>query len=212
MQDDDSISRHSEASASPDISVPSVATGLSAMPDEIDAAIARGEFREALTKIDERHGAALYRFVRNLTGSDHLSDDVYQTILVEVYRDLSTFGGRSSLRTWLFSVARHRCLDALKADRRRAARFESTESAPDVADVRPRADERMSDEQVLAALEHCLEQLPPELKMVLLLRFQEGFAYDDIARITRLRNDTLRARVSRAMPALRTCIERQGAL
>lgn len=216
MEHDESFPRHTEAAASPDIGVPSVAASMSCPdPDddvEIRGAIRRGDLRDALTRIDGRFGTALYRFVRNLLGADDLSDDVYQSVLIEVYRDLPTFGGRSSLRTWLFSIARHRCLDALKANRRRAARFESTADAPEVADLGPRADDRMSDEQVLAALERCLDELPPELRMVLLLRFQEGFGYDDIARITRLRNETLRARVSRAMPALRTCIERQGAL
>lgn len=195
--------------------VPSTGAGLSYERDDdavILAAIRRDDLRAALTLIDQRFGAAVYRFVRNLVGADDLADDVYQTTLIEAYRDLPTFGGRSSLRTWLFSIARHRCLDALKASRRRAARFESTADAPEVADHGPRADQRMTDAQLLAALERCLEQVPPELRMVLLLRFQEGFGYDDIARITRLRNETLRARVSRAMPALRACIERQGAV
>jgi RNA polymerase sigma-70 factor (ECF subfamily) len=215
MQHDEAIPRHTEPGASPEMGVASVAAGSSRPLDEdddIESAVRRGELRVALTRIDERFGAALYRFVRNLMGADDVSDDVYQTVLIEAYRDLETFSGRSSLRTWLFSIARHRCLDALKADRRRAARFESTDELPEVADVRPGPDGRMSDEQVLSALARCLDELPPELRMVLLLRFQEGFGYDDIARITRLRNETLRARVSRAMPALRTCIERQGAL
>ena len=212
MEHEDAIGRHAGAAASPDIGVPSVAS-MPADPDaDIRDAISCGDHRAALTRIDERFGDAVYRFVRNLMGADDLADDVYQTTLIEAYRDLASFGGRSSLRTWLFSIARHRALDALKANRRRAARFDSSTETPEVADGRPSADERMSDSQVLAALERCLEDLPPELRMVLLLRFQEGFGYDDIARITRLRNETLRARVSRAMPALRACIESKGAL
>jgi len=205
MEHDDAIACHADAAASPDV-------GVSSVDADIRAAIVRGDHRAALTKIDERFGDAVFRFVRNLMGADDLADDVYQTTLIEAYRDLTSFGGRSSLRTWLFAIARHRCLDALKANRRRVARFESTADAPEVADARPTADERMSDSQVRAALEHCLAALAPELRMVLLLRFQEGFGYDDIARITRLRNETLRARISRAMPALRACIEKQGAL
>lgn len=209
MEQHDGGGRHAAAAASPDEGVPSVALRHEPDPDaDIHAAIRRGDHRNALTAIDEQFGDAIYRFVRNLVGADDLADDVYQTTLIEAYRDLASFGGRSSLRTWLFAIARHRCLDALKANRRRVARFESTADAPEVPDGRPAADERMSDSQVLAALERCLEELPAELRMVLLLRFQEGFGYDDIARITRLRNETLRARVSRAMPALRTCIEK----
>jgi len=44
------------------------------------------------------------------------------------------------------------------------------------------------------------------------MRFSEGLAYDDIARICRASAEAVRARVSRALPVLRRCIEQKGAL
>lgn len=188
------------------------ATALDADDAAIDADLARGAYRAALDRIDAVHGDALYRFIRSMMGSDDRADDLYQVTMIAAFRDLATFGGRSSVRTWLFGIARHRCLDALKLERRHDARFAATDEVPEIADDGPAPDRVLTDGELLAALEQCLGRLPAEVRMVLVLRFQEGFAYDDIARITQLRLETLRARVSRAMPVLRRCIESRGAV
>jgi RNA polymerase sigma factor (sigma-70 family) len=171
------------------------------------AAVGGGDHRRALQLIDDHHGDAMYRYVRNLMGSDDLADDAYQATMLAAYRDLGSFAGRSAIRTWLFGIARHRCLDALKADRRRSARFTAGADATDAADAAPVADQQLSRSQLVAALERCLDELDPELRMIVLLRFDDGFGYDELERLTRLRAVTLRARVSRAMPVLRRCIE-----
>lgn len=188
------------------------ATALDADDAAIHADLARGAYRVALDRIDAAHGDALYRFIRSMMGRDDRADDLYQVTMIAAFRDLATFGGRSSVRTWLFGIARHRCLDALKLERRHDARFAATDEVPEIADAGPGPDRVLTDGELLAALEQCLGRLPAEVRMVLVLRFQEGFAYDDIARITRLRVETLRARVSRAMPVLRRCIESRGAV
>jgi RNA polymerase sigma-70 factor (ECF subfamily) len=173
-------------------------------------AIARRDDRRAIELIDASYGASLYRFIRAMVRRDDVADDVYQTTLVEAFRDLRGFAGRSPVRSWLFAIARHRCLDMLKTARRRDTRFTAAEPLPEAADPAPPADRRLSDAQLAGALEHCLDELAPEVRMVLVMRFTEGFAYDDIARICRARPEAVRARVSRAMPVLRRCIEQRG--
>lgn len=61
----------------------------------------------------------------------------------------------------------------------------------------------------MAALGRCLDELTAETRMVLLMRFSEDMPYDDIARVCRVSAETLRARVSRALPILRRCVEQQ---
>lgn len=64
----------------------------------------------------------------------------------------------------------------------------------------------------MAALGRCLDELSAEIRMVLLMRFSEGMAYDEISRVCRASVETLRARVSRSLPVLRRCVEQKGAL
>ena len=204
--------RHTAPAASP------IEGGL--RPLDVDAAaaaalagaVAARDRRRAIALADELYGAALYRFVRGLVGRDDLADDVYQTTLAEAYRDLGELADPAAVRAWLYAIARHRALDALKAARRRDARFAPAAELPELADPAAGTDQRLSDAELVAALSACLDRLAPELRMVLMLRFTDGFAYDDIARICRARPDAVRARVCRALPVLRRCIEQRGEL
>lgn len=210
MGQDGQLGRHIAAASSPvEDELPSPEVEPAAV-DELAAAIASRDDRRAIALIDASYGASLYRFIRAMVRRDDVADDVYQTTLVEAFRDLRAFAGRSSVRSWLFAIARHRCLDTLKTAKRRDARFTSADQLPEAADPMPPTDQRLSDSQLVAALEHCIDELDAEVRMVLVMRFTEGFAYNDIARICRARPEALRARVSRAMPVLRRCIEQRG--
>lgn len=178
---------------------------------ELDQALRGGDRARAIQLIDEVFGAGLFRFIHILVRRADLAEDVYQITLLEAFRDLGTFAARSTLRTWLFGIARHRCLDALKTGRRRDAALVPAEDLHDHPDSAPGPDQRLDDVQLKAALAACLDQLAAETRMILVMRFSEGLPYDDIARICEASTEAVRARVSRALPMLRRCIEQKGA-
>ena len=62
----------------------------------------------------------------------------------------------------------------------------------------------------MRALDDCLAQLTPEVRAAVLMRFQQGLRYDEIARGTGERSGTLHMRVTRALPVLRRCLEGKG--
>jgi RNA polymerase sigma factor (sigma-70 family) len=165
--------------------------------------------RRELTALMRDHGDAVYRFVRQLVRDDALADDVHQQVFIEAYRDLDRFEGRAAARTWLFAIARHRCLDALKAERRRAGRRAEEDEAAGATDAAPPPSERLDRARLAVALEECLGELAPAVRTAVLLRYQEGFSYEDMARICRDKPGTLGQRVARALPVLRRCVERR---
>jgi RNA polymerase sigma factor (sigma-70 family) len=224
MEPEAKIARHAAPAASPKGDAPSPAQLADAAGgDELrEARLLRamrgGDRATAIGLIDELYGEGLYRFIHAMVRKDDAADDVYQMTLLEAFRDLGTFAERSALRTWLFGIARHRCLDALKVDRRRDARFVAEGELSEAAGVQAHADaapsalDRLGQAELVAALGHCLDELSAELRMVLLMRFSEGMAYDEISRVCRASVETLRARVSRSLPVLRRCVEQKGAL
>src|SRR5215470_7367325 len=70
--------------------------------------------RAALTEMMQAHGNAVRGFCLRVVRDRALADDVTQQVFLEAYRDLEGFQGRSSSRSWLFSIASHRCVDALR--------------------------------------------------------------------------------------------------
>lgn len=177
---------------------------------EAVAALDRGDRRAAIRVLMASYGAAVYGRCRMICGDDALADEVQQTVFVEAWRDLGGFGRRSSLRTWLFGIARHRCLDALKKRRRETRRFADHDAALDAPDPAPTPDAVLAERSDARPIERCLDELAPAARTAVLLRYQEGLSFKDMASMLRERPNTLQVRVIRAMPALRRCLESHG--
>jgi RNA polymerase sigma-70 factor (ECF subfamily) len=154
----------------------------------------------------QRHGSAVYRYCREALRDATLADDVQQQVFIEAFRDLPRFSGRSSVRTWLFAIARHRVLDAAKSRRRALSHLEE-DDATRVPDPRPSVGDSIDDVRLHEALVQCLGKLPEHVRTAVLLRFQQGFTFEDMAEVCREKPGTLQAKVARALPKLRDCIE-----
>ncbi|HEX4962487.1 MAG TPA: sigma-70 family RNA polymerase sigma factor [Thermoanaerobaculia bacterium] len=174
------------------------------------AALARGSRDEALAVLMREYGAAVYRYCRQMVADDDLAQEVHQMTFVQAYEGLARFGRRSSLRTWLFGIARHRCLDLLKMDRRRRRRFDPLEAAPDVPGPEQNVEDRLAERSRARVLADCLRSLAPRVRDAVLLRFQQGLSYPEIARLSEEKAPALQIRVSRALPLLRRCLEEKG--
>jgi len=162
----------------------------------------RGDTRAALHGLMLRHGRAVYRYCRIALGDPVLAEDIHQQVFIAAFRDLPGFGRRSTLRTWLFGIARHRVLDAAKHRRRSRAGLDA-DAGVSLEDPRPAAGDRLDDAQLQAALASHLAALEEPVRTAVLLRYQQGLTYEEMAEICGERAGTLQARVSRAVRRLR---------
>jgi RNA polymerase sigma-70 factor (ECF subfamily) len=180
----------------------------------IDAAqlqLARGNKRAAVESLMNVHGEMIFAHCIRTLRDRNLAEDVLQQVFLEAYRDLDKFRGQSSLGTWLFSIAAHRCADVIKTARRRGNKVEPDEDAlTSYADPATAPGERLDQARLVEALEGCLEELSPEVSATVLLRFQSGLTYEEMAAELDTKADTLCARVARALPFLKRCLERKG--
>jgi RNA polymerase sigma-70 factor, ECF subfamily len=190
-------------------------SGISAgtPPDPEQAALAaldRGSPDDALAVLMRAYGAAVYRYCRQMVVDEDLAQEVHQMTFVQAHEGLARFARRSSLRTWIFGIARHRCLDLLKMDRRRRKRFGPIEEAPDVPEPRGSIEDYLAGRSLARALESCLRGLAPRVRAAVLLRFQQGLSYPEIGRLSNEKAPALQVRVARALPLLRRCLEEKG--
>jgi len=165
-----------------------------------------------------------YRFL----GSLQDAEDVLQDTLLSAWHGLAGFEGRASVRTWLYRVATSRCLDALRASRRRPpvsappAGLQPPEPTrlgevlwlepyPDVlleglADGAPGPEAQYEAvESISLAFVTALQLLPPRQRAALILRDVLGFRAAEAARIL----DTSEESVTSALKRARTALERQ---
>ncbi|MEZ4362794.1 MAG: RNA polymerase sigma factor [Kofleriaceae bacterium] len=175
---------------------------------EICAMVAAGRRESALRALMQRHGDAVARYCRAALGDDAAADDVLQQVFIEVHRDLHNYSARSGIKAWIFGIARHRVLDQKRSQRRAAPRSQPLEDlrAPD---PRPLARELLDKVRVHRALEDCLSELSAQVRTALVLRYQQGFSFEEMSEICDEKAGTLQARVARSLPVLRDCLERR---
>ncbi len=161
----------------------------------------------AFGEIVVRYRDRVYQFCRWQLGASRAeAEDATQDALLEVYRCLGSFEGRSRLKTWILGVARNVC----RRRRRSRHRRESVELAqgreeaplvelPDSSIDLLRDLERQEQERALCL---AIERLSGEQRSTLLLRDVEGLSYEEIARVLGVPVGTVRSRLHNARGAL----------
>jgi RNA polymerase sigma factor (sigma-70 family) len=181
-------------------------------PEELArAALAAGDHERVITILMQAYGEVVFAYCRAMVRDQSVLDDLLQTVFVQAHGSLAQFRAHSSFKTWLFGIARHRCLDELKGLRRRARRWLpwSSQRGEPATPAHDDDDDQLTHERE-RALAECLQGLSPELRDLVLQRFRHGLAYEEIAELTAQRAGALRVRLCRALSALRGCLIQKG--
>lgn len=102
---------------------------------------ARSGDEQAFTRIVAPLQRELHAHCYRMLGSVHDADDALQDALLRAWRGIGRFEGRSSLRSWLYTVATRTCLDTVSARGRRALPVDlSPSNERAVLDAEPRTD------------------------------------------------------------------------
>lgn len=150
---------------------------------------ARDGDRGAFTTVIQRSQADVWRLAAHLVAPDE-ADDITQDVFVRAYRSLPRFRADASARTWLLSIARNACADAIRSRRRRRrlhTRLEQSTTDTVVPGPEPRTE-----------LDALLASLTPDRRVALTLTQVLGCSYFEAAEVCGVPVGTIRSRVARA--------------
>jgi RNA polymerase sigma-70 factor (ECF subfamily) len=174
--------------------------------DAVDAALLarwRGGDDRAATELVSRHAPAVARFVASL-GERHDADELVQDTFVRAFQAIAGFRADSSLRTWLFTIARRLVLDRRRAGARRRAR--EVETAVDVATEHTALDTVVADE-TQSRLVAAVARLTPMQREVFTLRVAEGLSYKEIAAVADTSEGAARVHYHHALRAVKEYLD-----
>jgi len=151
---------------------------------------------------------ALLRYLQVITPE---AEDVAGDTWLQVVKGLPGFrGGEEAFRAWLFTIARHRAVDAGRSRSRRPdvplALTEAADQQPAGPDAAELALEAISTRSVLALI----KTLPREHAEIIMLRVVAGLEAADVARIVGKTPGAVRVTAHRALRKLADVAERAG--
>ncbi|HAX45145.1 MAG TPA: sigma-70 family RNA polymerase sigma factor [Bryobacteraceae bacterium] len=174
-----------------------VMSHLAAIPATATTA-ARADFEQ----IVREHSAMVFSIAWHYLHDRALAEEVAQDVFLQLHRDLDRVEDAGHVKHWLRRVATHRCIDQVRARKTRAQ--VALEDAPPLAAVEREADPLMS-----RLLQRLVASLPPQARMMIVLRYQEEMDPMEIAETLGIPARTVRTRLHRALHLLREKAARQ---
>lgn len=153
----------------------------------------------------------LLRYLLYLTGNRELAEDLFQETWMRVLLRGSQFNGSARFDTWLFTIARNLLID-FRRRRTMASLEEMSEKSEndrpfEIASNDPTPFDHYLSRQNSALVAEALLMLEPLQREVLVLRFHEDLALDEIAGVTGAPLSTVKSRLYRGLAALRPFME-----
>lgn len=152
----------------------------------------------AVAELVARFSPRLRYFLRKLLASADGAEDALQDVWLDVVRGLARLEDPQALVAWLYRIARDRAYARLRKSRR----LELPLDEIGLAEPTVESEEEFSAEDA-ARIHAALDELPAQQREVLVLRFLEDMAYEEIGRVVSCSVGTVRSRIHYAKKALR---------
>jgi len=172
-------------------------------------------------RCNSHRGYLLRVAVLQLSANDVEEDVVHDTLLAAL-QGASGFSGRSSLKTWLTGILKHKIVDVIRRKGREPA-FASLDEESQLEDLDALFDETghwenppanwgnpesaLSQQQFMTVMQMCLEKLPPNTARVFMMREVMELESDEICKELAITSTNLWVILYRARIALRQCLE-----
>jgi RNA polymerase sigma-70 factor, ECF subfamily len=171
----------------------------------------------------ETHRGYLFRVARLQLRDDALAEDVVQETLLAALSG-SGFSGKSSLKTWLTGILKHKIVDAIRRKQREPLLASTFDDECDIEDLdglfkspfgawdSPPAEwgdpeQALNRSQFFDMMDFCLEKLPPNTARVFMMREVLELESEEICKELQITANNLWVILYRARMSLRECLE-----
>jgi len=158
-------------------------------------------------QIDELYPRLHRSMKAYLAGSGVEAEDILQETFLKAYKNIDQFEGNANMYTWLYSIARNKCIDEF-----RKRKYESNRSSIPVEDYNIESDEFKSKDQQedTELLKDAISELPELLRSIVVMKSIDGLTYPEISDVTGVNEQTLKNRMFRARKQLAGILKKMG--
>jgi RNA polymerase sigma-70 factor (ECF subfamily) len=148
------------------------------------AGVAHGD-ESSFRRLYDEYSTRIFRYALTLLRNAHLAEEVTQETMIAIWKNASTYSGKSQVSTWILGIARNKAFGILRNEDKgkRLPRHIAF-----VDDPAPIIEQK---ERVLAAL----DRLPADQREIVFLTFYENLSYKAIAGLLQIPEGTVKSRM-----------------
>lgn len=167
--------------------------------EELVAQIVRTRNAMLFEQIYDRYAQRIYNKCHSFSRSEEEARDLTQDVFLHLFLKLPTFKGASKFSTWVYSLTYNFCVNYVNRDKQRkigdnSVRNTEVEETTDVAEVDEREFLAMRSDRLRLAM----EQISPEDKSILLLKYQDNVSVKELQDLLEIGESAVKMRLKRA--------------
>ena len=156
----------------------------------------------------EKHRSPVVHFLYRMAQNHAVAEELAQEVFLRVYRSRSTYEPTAKFTTWLFRIATHLALNALRDGKNERLQERLDDDSSDmpvrqVSDLRPSVEQSLVYQAKLDEVRRAIAALPEKQRAAVLMHKYEEMEYTQIARVLSCSESAVKSLLFRAYETLR---------
>ena len=173
----------------------------------------RKQTAQQFERLAGEHERQVYAVCYHMMGSREDAQDCAQETMLRAFKAFGSFRRDASFSTWITRIAMNVCTDALRK-RRPVTSLDAMRDDTnfDLPDAGPTAYAQLEQKERVRLLREGLDELPEEMRQIIVLRDMRGMSYEEIAAVLEVPLGTVKSRVNRAREKLSAILQKSSEL
>lgn len=163
----------------------------------------QGKDETAFEVVVEKYGDRLLKVCYMILKDIHLSQDIVQEVFIQIFNNIDSFKGNSSLYTWIYKIAINRCRNVLKKESRM---YVTDEVYLDIDSCNDDIDKNIN----MIVLKDIILKLKPNYREVITLYYLEDMSLNDISEVTGENENTIKTWLLRGRNLIKNYMIKEG--
>jgi RNA polymerase sigma-70 factor, ECF subfamily len=159
----------------------------------------------SITKIYREYYLDVYKFLICFTGNQNDAEDLTQEVFIRVLKSSSSYSQQSSIKTWIFSIAKHAAIDHYRKNKFISIFKENF--FKEIASETKLPNELIEEQELQKKVHDSISTLKPHYRSIVILRGINEFSVKETSEILQCSESKVKVRYHRALKELRRKLE-----
>ncbi|SDW36943.1 RNA polymerase, sigma subunit, SigX [Marinococcus luteus] len=161
-------------------------------------------------RLYEQYHHSLFQYLFYMVRDRETAEELVQEVYIKVLHSFETFEGKSSEKTWLYSIARHVGIDWIRKQNRKKRKWLGVLgplSKEEMRDPAPLPDEILTAKDDVREIYECMKGCSPDQRQVLMLRYVESLSIKEAAEVLGWSESKVKTTQHRAVKKIQELME-----